>query len=122
MLLAAFAVLTVSSSLPVIIGAMMIRRVGEYGFTRPCRDMLFTVLSRDEKYKAKNLIDTFIYRGGDALSASAYAGLVALLGSASSEAVISGIAGIVVCLVWLALSVRLAKRFNSARQHHVLAH
>ena len=121
-LLAAFAVLTVSSSLPVIIGAMMIRRVGEYGFTRRCRDILFTVLSRDEKYKAKNLIDTFIYRGGDALSASAYAGLVALLGSASSEAVISGIAGIVVCLVWLALSVRLAKRFNSARQHHVLAH
>lgn len=122
MLLAAFAVLTASSSLPVVIGAMMIRRVGEYGFTRPCRDMLFTVLSRDEKYKAKNLIDTFVYRGVDALSASAYAGLVALLGSASSEAVISGMAGIAVCLVWLALSVWLAKRFNSARQHHVLAH
>ncbi len=82
---------------------------------RPCRDMLFTVVSRDEKYKAKNLIDTFIYRGGDALSASAYAGLVAVLGAVASEPVIAGAAGIAVCLVWFALSIWLARRFNRTR-------
>lgn len=120
-LLAAFAALTVSSSLAVIIGAMMVRRVGEYGFTRPSRDMLFTVVSRDEKYKAKNLIDTFIYRGGDALSASVYAGLVALMSSVSSEATIAGIAGIVVCLVWFVLAIWLARRFNAAKAAHVSA-
>lgn len=121
-LLGAFGILTFSSSLPLIVGAMMVRRVGEYGFTRPCRDLLFTLVSRDEKYKAKNLIDTFIYRGGDALSASAFAGLVALLGSVSSEALVTGAAGIVVCLAWVAVSVWLARRFNVARVRHVLAH
>ena len=114
-LLAAFAMLTVSSSLAVIVGAMMVRRIGEYGFTRPCRDMLFTVVSREEKYKAKNLIDTFVYRGGDALSASAYAALVALAGAAVPEATVAGVAGLAVCFAWLMLSVWLASRFNAAK-------
>ena len=117
-LLSAFAVLTVSSSLAAIIAAMMIRRIGEYGFTRPSRDMLFTVVSREEKYKAKNLIDTFIYRGGDALSASAYTGLIALFGSLSTEATISGVAGIAVCLLWLGLSIWLSHRFNESKEVH----
>src|SRR5256885_13017031 len=37
-----------------------VRRVGDYALTRPCRDALFTVVSREEKYKAKSLIDTFV--------------------------------------------------------------
>jgi ATP:ADP antiporter, AAA family len=42
------------------------RRVGEYGISKPAREVLFTVVSREEKYKAKNFIDTAISRGGDA--------------------------------------------------------
>ena len=45
-----------------------IRRVVEYALARPVREILFTVVSREEKYKAKNFIDTVIYRGGDAMS------------------------------------------------------
>src|SRR5581483_8858310 len=46
----------------VAVGVMIVRRVGEYSIARPCRDTLYTVVSREEKYKAKSLIDTFIYR------------------------------------------------------------
>lgn len=52
----------------VFVLVMVIRRVGEYAIIRPGREMLFTVLPVDEKYKAKNFIDTVVYRGGDAVS------------------------------------------------------
>jgi AAA family ATP:ADP antiporter len=47
---------------------MVIRRVGEYAFVRPAREMLYGVLSPAAKYKAKNFNDTVVYRGGDAAS------------------------------------------------------
>jgi len=47
----------------------VVRRAGNYALSRPARETLFTILDREEKYKAKNFIDTFVYRTGDALSA-----------------------------------------------------
>jgi len=47
----------------------VLRRVGEYALAKPAREVLFTVVSREEKYKAKNFIDTAISRGGDASTA-----------------------------------------------------
>jgi ATP:ADP antiporter, AAA family len=46
----------------------------------PAREILFTVTSREEKYKAKNIIDSVVYRGGDALSGWAFSGLAVSLG------------------------------------------
>ena len=54
---------------------MIVRRIGEYAFVRPGREMLFAPLDAESKYKAKNFIDTVVYRGGDALSGWAKAGL-----------------------------------------------
>lgn len=45
------------------------RRASEFSFAKPSRDLLFTVVTREEKYSSKTFIDTFIYRGGDALTA-----------------------------------------------------
>ena len=112
LLVIAFALLSVTPTLGVIVGAMMARRIGEYGITRPCRDMLFTAVAREEKYKAKNLIDTFVYRGGDALSASAYAGVVALASTQGQAAAAAG-AGAVLCVVWVTLGLWLAARFKA---------
>ena len=56
-------------------GLMIVRRIGEYAFVRPGREMLFAPLDAESKYKAKNFIDTVVYRGGDALSGWAKAGL-----------------------------------------------
>ncbi|KAF1692119.1 NTP/NDP exchange transporter [Pseudoxanthomonas koreensis] len=53
----------------VFVVVMVARRAGEYAFVRPGREMLYTVVPAEDKYKAKNFIDTVVYRGGDALSA-----------------------------------------------------
>jgi AAA family ATP:ADP antiporter len=54
------------------------RRATNFGFTRPAREVLFTVLRREDKYKAKSLIDTFVYRTGDQIGAWSYSGFRAL--------------------------------------------
>jgi AAA family ATP:ADP antiporter len=46
----------------------IVRRVGEYALAKPAREVLFTVVSREEKYKAKSFIDTTVSRGGDAMT------------------------------------------------------
>jgi AAA family ATP:ADP antiporter len=76
-----YGVFALYPSFMVLVVVFAIRRVGEYGITRPCRDSLFTVVTREEKYKAKSLIDTFVYRGGDALSGSLYKALTTSLGA-----------------------------------------
>ena len=53
----------------VFVVVMVARRAGEYAFVRPGREMLYTVVPAEQKYKAKNFNDTVVYRGGDALSA-----------------------------------------------------
>ena len=64
--------------LAVLVAVQVGRRAGNYAIMKPAREMLFVVLGQEEKYKAKNVIDTVIYRSGDVLSAWAYAGLQAL--------------------------------------------
>ena len=58
--------------------AQGLRRAVEFGIVRPAREVLWTVVSREEKYKAKNVIETLVYRGGDAASGWLSAGLTAL--------------------------------------------
>jgi len=73
-----FLLLGFAPLLPVLVAVQVGRRAGNYAIMKPAREMLFVVLSQEEKYKAKNVIDTVIYRSGDLLSAWAYAGLQAL--------------------------------------------
>ncbi|MCV9917406.1 MFS transporter [Pseudomonas sp. BT-42-2] len=65
---AGFLWLAVAPVFAVFVVVMVVRRAGEYALVRPGREMLFTVLPAEDKYKAKNFIDTVVYRGGDALS------------------------------------------------------
>lgn len=64
-----FGALAAAPALAVLVTFQALRRVVEYALARPVREILFTVVSREEKYKAKNFIDTVVYRGGDAMSA-----------------------------------------------------
>ena len=73
-----FGVLGLAPVLSVLIVVQVIRRAGNYAITRPAREMLYVVLGREEKYKAKNFIDTAVYRTGDAISAWLYAGMKGL--------------------------------------------
>jgi len=74
---AGFLVLGIAPVLAVLVTLQVVRRAGNYAIMKPGREMLFVVLDRQEKYKAKNVIDTVIYRSGDLVSAWAYAGLQA---------------------------------------------
>lgn len=56
----------------------VMRRAATFAFMRPAREVLFTVLRREDKYKAKSFMDTFGYRCGDQLGAWSYGGLHAL--------------------------------------------
>jgi AAA family ATP:ADP antiporter len=72
---AGFVLLGFAPVLSVLVVVQVIRRAGNYAIMRPAREMLYVVLGREEKYKAKNFIDTAVYRAGDAVSAWVYAGL-----------------------------------------------
>jgi ATP:ADP antiporter, AAA family len=55
----------------------VVRRAAHFAVDRPSREVLFTVVPREDKYKAKAFIDTFVYRGGDTASGWLHAGLAA---------------------------------------------
>jgi AAA family ATP:ADP antiporter len=81
---------------------------GKYAVARPSRETLFTVLSRDEKYKAKSLIDTFVYRAGDTAGAGADAGLAAVVPALAVGAMMAlaiTVAPIAIVMAGLALSL-----------------
>jgi AAA family ATP:ADP antiporter len=63
-----FGFLAANPTLAVIVFAMITTRAATYGIAVPSREVLFTVVSREDKYKSKNFIDTVLARGGDALS------------------------------------------------------
>ncbi|MGB5281385.1 MAG: MFS transporter [Arenicellales bacterium] len=111
-----FMALAVAPVLTVLAVVQIIRRAGNYAIMRPSREMLYVVLGREEKYKAKNFIDTTVYRGGDAISAWIYTGLRSLgLG-------LSGIAWIAVPLagLWALLAYRLGHEQTGIAQRQSL--
>jgi AAA family ATP:ADP antiporter len=64
-----FLALAATGTFIVLAIVFVARRVGEYAFVRPAREMLFSKLDNETKYKAKNVIDVPVYRGADALTA-----------------------------------------------------
>lgn len=102
----AFAAVALSPSVLVLAGAQALRRAFDYAIARPAREVLFTVIGREAKYKAKNAIETVVYRGGDAVSGWISAGLGALgVGFAGLAAL-----AIPLAAVWAVLSLWLARQ------------
>jgi AAA family ATP:ADP antiporter len=108
-MMAGYALFALTPLFMVLVVVYAVRRVADYAITRPCRDSLFTVVSREEKYQAKSLIDTFAYRGGDALSGSLYKALTGGLG-ASPTAI--GWLGAAISAVWAVLALALGRAFQ----------
>ena len=75
---AAFIGLGLYPTVGVLLVVQVLRRGWNYGLMKPALETLYTVIPREEKYKAKNLIDTFVYRSGDQIGAWSYDGLLAL--------------------------------------------
>lgn len=82
-----------------------LRGAAHYGLERPSREILFTTVTREEKYKAKSFIDTVVYRGGDVVGGWMEGGLSALgLGAGGVLLTAMPMAGL-----WLAISVYLSR-------------
>jgi AAA family ATP:ADP antiporter len=104
--LAGFAVLAIQPSLAVIMTFQVLRRSADYAAAKPAREVLYTVLDREEKYKAKSFIDTFVYRGGDAVAGWVYAAVTA--GGDPATRVV--LAAVPITALWVMVCLRLGRR------------
>lgn len=102
-------VVALSPVLAVLIGLQVTRRAGNYAVTRPGREMLFTAVDADTRFKAKPVIDIVVYRGGDVLTAWAYTALTATLGLG-----LGGIAAIAagIAALWAAAGIFLGRAYD----------
>lgn len=94
----------------VVVGLQIIRRAGDYAVSRPAREMLFTTVDRETRFKAKPVIDIVIYRGGDMLSAWAFTALTQVLGLGLAAVALVGAA---VAALWTLTAIYLGRRFNA---------
>lgn len=102
-------VVALSPVLAVLAGLQIARRAGNYAITRPGREMLFTAVDADSRYKAKPVIDVVVYRGGDMLTAWIYTFFTTSL--AFGTAGIAAIAAIIAA-VWAVVGVLLGRRYD----------
>jgi AAA family ATP:ADP antiporter len=105
-----FAVLGAAPVVAALVVVQVLRRAANFAVQRPAREVLYTVLPRTEKYKAKNFNDTFVYRLGDQVGAWSYTAIAALgLG-------LSGLASTMVpaSALWLGLALWLGWRYRRA--------
>ena len=105
-------VVAISPILLFLIGLQIIRRAGNYAITKPGREMLFTLVDNEARYKVKPVIDIVVYRGGDMLTAWFYTFLTATLGLGLSG--VSIIAAAVASL-WAITGLYLGKRYKIQR-------
>ncbi len=112
-----FIAMAVAPALTLLALFQTLRRAGNFAVTRPAREVLFTVLRREDKYKAKSFIDTFIYRTGDQIGAWSYPVLTWLgLGLTGISWVAAPLAG-----VWCLLSLWLGrKQVALAKDQHLV--
>ncbi len=101
-----FGAVALIPTLASVVGFQLIRRAGNFAIARPTREVLFTVLPREDRYKAKSFIDTAVYRLGDQLGAWSFALLTTLgLGLTQVSVVAAAVSG-----CWLANSWWLGRR------------
>lgn len=102
-------VVALSPVLAVLVGLQVTRRAGNYAITRPGREMLFTAVDAETRFKAKPVIDIVVYRGGDVMTAWLYTALTATLGLS-----LAGVAAIAAAfaVIWAAAGAFLGRRYE----------
>ena len=107
-----FAALAIAPALAVVAVAQVLRRASENGLGRPGREILFTVVSREDKFKAKNVVDVVVYRGGDAVVGWLNVGLKAAgLGLGALA-----LAALPLCALWVFTGVALGRMEERRRR------
>jgi ATP:ADP antiporter, AAA family len=101
-------VLALYPRLALIAVLQVIHRAGEHAFTRPGREVVFTTVTPEERFKAKNFIDTFVYRGNDAL----VSWLLGALHAAGAGIASIAAMGVAVALGWAANGWALGRKHD----------
>jgi ATP:ADP antiporter, AAA family len=111
----AFLAVAFSPVLLVLGSIQVVRRFSEYAVAKPSRDMLFTVVDQQAKYKAKNVIETVVYRFGDLTSS--------WLSAAILPFGVAGLAifGIAISLLWFPIAWLLGRQYESVRDGETLS-
>ena len=102
-------VLAAAPMVSVVVALQIIRRAGNYAISRPAREMLFTAVDREVRFKAKPVIDIVIYRGGDMLNAWAFTGLTQGLGLGMAAVAVCGTG---IAAMWAVTGIYLGRRFR----------
>ena len=105
-------VVAISPILLFLIGLQIIRRAGNYSITKPGREMLFTLVDNEARYKVKPVIDIVVYRGGDMLTAWFYTFLTATVGLGLSGI---SIVATIIASFWALTGLYLGKRYSIQR-------
>ena len=105
----AWTVVAVNPAALTVFVVQVLRRAGNYALTRPAREMLFTAVDSETRYKSKPVIDTVVYRGGDVVTAWFYTWIVSVF-----SLTLAGVAivGAVVAALWAAVGLHLGKLFE----------
>ena len=106
-------ILAFAPVLTVLLALQVFRRGGNYGLTRPAREMLYTKVTREERFKAKPVIDIVVYRGGDAVSGTLFAFLTDGVGLGIAAVAIVGSA---IAATWAAVGVWLGRQFDKTKE------
>jgi AAA family ATP:ADP antiporter len=103
---AGFALLGLYPTVAAVVVFQAVRRAGNFAVARPAREVLFTVLPREDRYKTKTFIDTFVYRLGDQLGAW----WQAALGAAGLGLIGMSWLAVPISLIWLANGLWLGRK------------
>jgi AAA family ATP:ADP antiporter len=104
-------------TLAVLVVIQVAYRAGRYGIAKPAREVLFTVVGREEKYKSKAFLDAAVYRGGDLASGWIYYGLTWVGLSLGAIAFVAA----PMAAVWVAVGWMLGMRQEALARKHTPA-
>jgi AAA family ATP:ADP antiporter len=112
LMVVSFVLMALSPTLVMLQAMQALRRVTQYAIARPSREICFTVVDQESRYKAKNVIDTVVYRFGDLASAWVQAGM-RMLGFGMSGALALGV---IASGVWAASARSLGRQYERRRE------
>jgi ATP:ADP antiporter, AAA family len=110
-----FSVFSLAPILAVLVVFGVLRRAGEFAIAKPTRETLFTVVSKEEKYQAKNVIDTVVHRGGD-MASSWFSSILQSAGLTIGE---TAFAAVPIAVLWLANGFYLGRHHERLRDRHL---
>ncbi|MFY0628436.1 MAG: MFS transporter [Reichenbachiella sp.] len=105
----AILILAFAPIIVILLGLQVVRRSGNYAVTRPAREMLFTEVDKEKRFKTKPVIDVVVYRGGDMFTAWLFTGLTEGVGLGLTAV---GVIGGGIAAVWAGLGIYLGKLYN----------